>query len=535
MKAFKICMTLVAGLALLAHVLYLGQPYFMDEDPILKNHFHFAQNLSILPSHSKYPTFYSYVSFPGTGLVVAYEWLFGAGGSPGGAAGRLYYFDRDLLVLPARMISLIVLLLGVVCVTIMNRRFGGWVSLLSGLCLLATPGLMRYGAFALPDILVLTLSGLCLLLLLRALEASEARAATRAMILASISTGLAISSKYNGIAVIPAIAITGFLLCLENGGFQVRRFVTLALVSMVSCTLAFLIGSPGWVLSFDFFLAGFMHEVWHAKAGHLGGSGVPVLGQIELLLTHFPLLFPLSIAGIIVWVMRDRDRAGLVALTLVVSGLATSAQSSKQSIQYLYVIVPAMIFFFGVFWQRTAELIPRGAPIAGLLVAAIATMVSLWSASTLLRPNTTDMTADWLAANIAADHSIALDWAYVPNLYSEKELSDIAQNAADPGIPTALRAAQPTTRIERHNADPAYFDGDPADYIVVSDAAYRRFFNSGYFTRLHPPEGTGLARDFNTRRAFYSRLFESGEWEVIYEADTGHGPRTLVFAPTSER
>lgn len=522
--------TALALLSFAAHILYLQQPFYMDEFPILGNHFAFASKITIIPIHAKYPTFYSYLSMPGTVAAVFYEYFFGFSESLTQASERLKYLNVERLVFPARVISLLFLVMSSICIFYMCKPFGKYVSTITALYLLATPGLLVYGSYALPEMLLLLLTSICFLFLLRALSTSEFHLAKRSFVTASIFAGLAISSKYNAVSVLPAVALTGFFLSYRSGKFNFVTFFKLGIASLTAVTISFLFGSPGWILSFQFFFNELAFEARHAQIGHLGSSGIPYAGQLELLVRSFPLLVLLAISGIIISVLRGISRQEIIAIIFVIFGLIISSQSQKQSIQYLYTLLPSLLFFFAVFLQESYNFLPKAAPILALTLMSALVSVSVYNSVVFLKPNTTILTTMWLSSNVKADQSIALDWAYVPKMRNADELNSINEQLTDLTIITELRMSQPTLLIEQHKQDPEYLSAAPADYIVTSELAYGRFFNFKYFTERPPLLGSKLANEFEKKRMFYEALFDPSIWKLVFETDTGNGPRTLVFA-----
>ena len=65
-NAFRIVLVAVVLVSLLAHGLHLLQPYFQDERPLFGSHLTFVDERTIVPTLAKYPSFYFYLSFPGS-------------------------------------------------------------------------------------------------------------------------------------------------------------------------------------------------------------------------------------------------------------------------------------------------------------------------------------------------------------------------------------------------------------------------------------------------------------------------------------
>ncbi len=81
--------------------------------------------------------------------------------------------------------------------------------------------------------------------------------------------------------------------------------------------------------------------------------------------------------------------------------------------------------------------------------------------------------------------------------------------------------------------DEAFARDTQARYIITSSGCFARFFQFGRFTRIPPPEGTELREEFDQRREFYQALFEGRYgWRIVYDLQTGNGPRVLIFERT---
>ncbi|MEM8842507.1 MAG: hypothetical protein AAGD47_12100 [Pseudomonadota bacterium] len=214
---------------------------------------------------------------------------------------------------------------------------------------------------------------------------------------------------------------------------------------------------------------------------------------------------------------------------MIAATIMLCAQSEKQSIQYLFPMVPALIYFAAHLWQWLIDRLGQDARLLASLILLALGSASLSMGLAYAGPNTTRLTEDWLATHVSADHSIALDWAYGPRYLSGDRFAELADRL-DPGLVAERKAMQPTTRIRQLEHTIADLTSLDVDFIVVNQRAYGRFFEFGTFTRLPPAAGTRIADDYWQKRRFYAALFASKNWQLVFSAESGNGPQTLVFA-----
>ena len=293
--------------------------------------------------------------------------------------------------------------------------------------------------------------------------------------------------------------------------------------------VAFLLGSPGWLIATDFFAEEFLFEWRHAGEGHAGAMGVPVLGQLELLLRGVPLLLIGAIFGVGMWWRNGRRAAGWIALVNLVAGMAMAGITSVQRLHYLFILFPGMLYFTAYLLTAIEQVWPRLVRLGMAVVLILSVSASLWVSLPLLRPNSLDQSRAWLDENVGPDQSIALGWAYVPKFYDSAELDELAQLPGHGPVVARLRAAQPTERVTRYLRDVPYVAQSEADFLVTSDLIFERYFTRGVFTARRPADGTRAAFEHDSVKAFYEALFGSDRWRQVHEVNTGNGPRVLIF------
>jgi len=516
----------VLALSLLVHGLYLTQPFFTDERPLINSHIDFVDQGTLVPSIANYPSLYFYLSFPGTLIGVVVQSIVGGYESLTDATVRLLLKDTGRMALGGRVVTLLCLYAAGWFAWVGLRRFvGHWGAAFAALIVISTPGLLQYGSYLLPDVPLMMFSLITMILAMRAVTVADNAAGLRLLYFAAACAGLAVSTKYNGVAMVVVVATAGVMLSVEQGRLRVGVLVKTALISAAVFMAAFLLGTPGWLIAPGFFWDALQFEMAHARGGHLGAEGVPVLGQLELLVRSIPAISLAALAGGLWWAARIRDRAGLIALVMVLAGIGLVAQSSKQSFQYLLIMVPGLLYFAGL----AAGAFGRpGRLVAGLLVVA-ALGGSLFQAWPMTRPNTSDMARAWIDGHVTPDQTIARAWNYVPGLLSDEEFADLAETPEFTEVAKEMRAAQPTLKIERYPYKPNYLTSTDADFILTSAWVFDRYYTHGWFTATQPTKGSAQFKKFETRKSFYDSLFASDRWKLVFEADTGNGPRTLIY------
>lgn len=540
-----------------AHLAATWQPAFGDEFVVVQNIWRMISERTIIPPHAIYPALYTYLIAPAVVLSSAVRvWL----GAP-----PAYEDLSELMTLcpltafwPARLVTM---LSWVACLWVLYVLARGlWQeplpALVSAAAFAAAFGPMRYSGYALPDVPMMLLMALALLFAVRlVLGEHPLRNATWA----GLAAGLAIATKYQAVAVLVPLAWAAW-------GCGPQRLPIAGRMALAAA-VGFIIGCPGWLLAPDHYWDGLMSVREHMAQGHIGAGGVPVLGQLELLLRADPLLAAL---GLLAWVVllltwggredrtppqADADTASDVCgprshqqshrslsrqalVLLLVAGLAVvavAAPARKQSLQFVFGAYPVLCLGLG---GAIAALGRRHRPLALVpVVAGILASLGLsvgWAYRVVALPDGTIVARQWLNHNLPGGAVIAVDWNYVPRLLDQAELA-------------GLRAQIKTDWLRSRYAPLRGFPTVPmgwteeslrttaARYIITSSWCYDRFFEFGLFTMLPPPPGSPLRAQFDQTRRFYEALLSGYQgWGLVQCIDTGNGPRVLVFERGSQ-
>jgi Dolichyl-phosphate-mannose-protein mannosyltransferase len=509
----------------IAHIVFINQPFFMDEMPIIRNHLRFISKFTLMPDHAKYPTFFYYLSLPATAVSILSEYLSSGDETVSQVAARLFFMENQSLSLGTRILNVgIFFIAGAIAAAIIWRHINPVASLLTFVLLVSSPGLLEYTGYALPDTSLILLGALSLFFLYK-VEGPEDR---RAFFLSVAFAGLAISTKYNAVGLIFPAMIWGIVIFRESGLLFSRQFFSLVGISVLVLLGSFLAGSPGWVINPEFFLAELRYELDHARFGHFGATGVPVLGQFELLLRHLPVLFVFALPGSLL-AIRTAPRQSILALSAVVGTFLIAAASRKQSFHYLFPAIPGIVVLAGYAVHGVLTRFEKFGLGFVICIGLFSAAISSTRAVAFLNENSTELAKQWIVANIPKGSVVATSWAYVPKLYSDSDLKSLRSSPLYMKVKGDPMKHEITYRTMYYEPVFSEVQSSGAEYLVVSSLVFDRFFNFGTFTKIEPGENDLTYKPFRSSQKFYRDLFSSPDWKIVFDADTGNGPRTFVL------
>ncbi len=536
--AGKSLLIMAIVVALVPHVLQCRQPFFQDEWVINADVLRFFGDRTIIPHHKNYPTLYPYLVSPFIGANAVTLKLSGEIRSFS-EIPILYSSEPLKVVWPARAFTVLALLACALIVgAFVAHRHSRLAGLAAGGALLVTPALLRYGAYGLPDVTTMLFAALALLQALRIAEFRKGAVNLSWQVaLGGLLAGLATASKYNGaVAIIPVLVAIG--LVARGNKLSLTSAMSLFAVAGVAMVGGFLVGCPGWLLVPHSYWTALRSVQLHMATGHTGASGVPLLGQLELMVRSAPVLSMAALVAILAW-SRRTDRAGWVAVSLIVATLILTANAQKQSLQFLFPLFPAAAFFIGTAVHTWSH---RKHPKTVVLVIAVAAIIPVamsWTTGVrYLRPNSTELARQWIYHNIPVESTVAVDWDYVPKLYSRERISRLRQFQSRFGqaglrVVDELAAEVPLYDVLSIQYSIDWLHETDAEFLVTSSGCYKRFFTHGVFTSIPSRPDSPIYEGFRKRRIFYETLFNSHEWQEVYRVDTGNGPETVMYRRVS--
>jgi hypothetical protein len=499
------------------------QPFHMDEgDHTLTNVSDFFYNHTVVPKEASYASFFDYLATLFIGVWIEIAHAISSNATLQDYAIFLRTVHPIEFVAGGRLLSFICLCASVIAMgDYLAKRFS-LPAAVTGTALLLTPtSLIIYSGSALPDLLLLV----CTVGTFLAFVGDSSR--QRRLLISAAFAGLATAAKYNG-----ASCVLFILIMIAADGFKgmTWRIVVLDAVRVLAVSLGvFLIATPSWLVAPDVMLGGLLIDMRHGETGHLGGSGVPLLGQIEILLVQSPVFIFLALLGMAAGERRcpilPADQAAFV---FVVSALILPAINRVQFPEYLFPAYPAICYFAA---RASFCWIDRRVAIAVSIGAVLFASITNAGAVKFLEPDSNTLAKQWILAHVAPTDRITLDWAYVPDLISGSDMAAI--KASKPYVSSSLLRAyfeqEPLFTYEREGNSTFDIDLTRSTYFVTSRSVFARFFDFGLFTSRPPPIGTPIGDQFLRSRAFYSNLFESKDWQLSATISGGDGNTIYIF------
>jgi hypothetical protein len=511
--------------------LYQFQPFFMDENAALSNVAAFLEKRTLIPPHAAYPPLFFYLAALATAAWLTISHLFFGGDSLEGYAIFLRAISPEKFLVGARLLSFFFLLVSCVSLAIVfARRFSRPAVFICIALLLSGRPLMQYSGWALPDVLVLAATTATLLALPYELIDAKGSVSGRSWFLASFFAGIALSAKYNGAV---AALLVGFSICdaaLTTRNLRILGYGVPALFIIVT---TFFLSSLAWVLSPTHMLSGVLVEMKMAEYGHLGITGTPLIGQLELLFSASPPLFILAAFGAAY--ANRKNSLDRYALYLFVLSLLLPSLNSKQMPQYLFPAYPSLCYFAA----RAIDRLKQRRNVSTFLsaVALIYFLAVNSPARHYLAKDTLTMGREWLDGEVKPEDSIAVDWAYVPKITTKEDLLLLRTTRSYANSYLLRQHAMREHLFSREDVSYTreWLDNTPARYFVTSNLAFDRFFDHGMFTSTPPQAGTKLSQDFSRSKEFYLYLQMSPRWQLLKKITSGDGNELYFYRNMSDR
>lgn len=271
----------------------------------------------------------------------------------------------------------------------------------------------------------------------------------------------------------------------------------------------------------------------HMAVGHIGQEGIPLLGQLELLVRADGLLPVLAAVAIIALIAKGRTRKDSALIVLMLAGAAVlliTSMARKQSLQFIFGLYPVMALLVAVWASGLTG--RRARSVYGLCAmgfAAMAVVGAWWTYKAVALPESTTVAREWINANVSEGAAMSVDWNYVPQLLDGEELACLREGLRTEFMREAYAGLR-GYRMVPMGWTAATLDTTDAEWIVTSSGCYERFFKFGWFTMRPTPSGSPLRGMFEDGYGYYAALLgEHARWQVAHEVSTGTGPTVLVF------
>jgi 4-amino-4-deoxy-L-arabinose transferase-like glycosyltransferase len=270
---YLLFLILFLGIILRIYAVDFGLPYryHPDEITVIGHALRFGEG-DLNPHFFNYPSFHLYLLFFCYGLYYVIGQIFGIFTNPTDFQ-ELYYSDPTSFYLIGRLLTVVFSVTTIVIVyyigkILCNKRLG----LVAACFLTVTPLHVSCSHFATVDVPVTFWITLTVLFSIYILKKGD----FKYYLLAGVSSGLAISTKYNGALLMIVVFIVHILRNAPdtNNKHFVEIFKKLLNSNIVMyvllLVLVFLTTTPYALLDFNTFIRDFTSETLHMKSGHLG-------------------------------------------------------------------------------------------------------------------------------------------------------------------------------------------------------------------------------------------------------------------------
>jgi hypothetical protein len=417
-----LCLVAIGGLALGARLWGIG--FGLPNEAARPDERHLiGYTLSMAASRGN-PHFFNYPSLYLNLLLVFYAVYFVAGrltghfSSPSDLAAEyaldprnLYLIDRVVVALLGTATVYLVFLIG-------KRAFNRRVGILGGLMLSVAYLHVRESHFGTVDVPLTFFVTLAMAAIVRA--DSERR--DRLFWLAGFASGLAVSTKYNAVALLAPLALIHVAPARSDetrGAAWVRRFAG----TMMAVAAGFLVGTPYALLDHRKFLADATFELMAKSNGRpavdLGWGWIYHLRQTLPGGLGIPLLIAAAAGMIVGW--RQHRRAAIILGAFPVAWWIGIGLSHYVYLRYAVPLVPAICLFAAlgvdgsltrlaalVESRKRAALVWCGTAVLMATVMAVPAYRSLQWDRLIARPDTRVLAARWIDSHVPPSTVIGL-------------------------------------------------------------------------------------------------------------------------------
>ncbi len=541
--------------------IWYGLPslYNSDEPFNLLNALSFGAKKSLEPTYFVYPAFYSYCLFAVLGIYYVAGTVFGIFESALDF-GAAYFLNPTGLLLTGRFFSV---LLGVVTVWLLfkigQRIYSKKIGLYAAAILALSFTHVDLSHWVLLEPAVALLTALSLYLIFRFYE----KPSVKMCLLASVVSGLAISTKYNaGFIFLPLII--SIVLVYKK---QVSKVFLHLCLSFSALLFGFLAGSPYWLFSFPKYWSTFKFTMSHVSSGMVGHiSAMPVVWPLWEIIYQDWSVGLLFLAGSI-YALFQRDKKQILLLSFVLSTLLIVGFWQRTGIHYLLPIFPAFAILAAFFLHDVSEQMPRKSyriVLLGLIFVAPLIKI-VYQDIRLTQKDSRTRAKEWIESEIPGEGVIGYEnYVYGPNLFDPARYF---KNSTESGLlPLELKERllrekrlrtsyvlvnlrkdfklrnfnqvnQDTTNLE-NNAyirqllqmrlpKLATIKKAGLQYLIASSDNYDRYFKSTV-----PKEGTTLWFSYQNGKKFYTSVLNSEDLILLQEFKSGLwnlGPAIKIY------
>ena len=275
---------------------------------------------------------------------------------------------------------------------------------------------VRDSHFAMADVLMTLLLTVALGVLIRAVDcALSGDRHLRWFALSGVAAGLAVSTKYNAVALFGAMGASQIVLLVQRRRFVDPRTWMPAVVFTATCVAFFLLGSPYVVLDFRQFEADVRFDFTHLLGGHGIDLGRGWLYHIKRSLPYgvgVPAFIAAS-TGLIP-LIRRHGRHAFVLGAFALPFYLTIGSGTTVFFRYIMPLVPIVCLLAAMGIRHVTLWLSAGSRMAAtttmtamlLLTIGPALVNCVWFDAVLARTDTRVLAAEWLRPRLRPEHSL---------------------------------------------------------------------------------------------------------------------------------
>jgi len=526
------------------------RPIYMDETNFLNNVRTFMKNYTLVPTYTRYPTFYSYLVAIPVGLTLSIT-CFLAGYPLAGLKSYSFFdfvFEEHLLSLTwvARGVTIVsAVILIVTFLKFAQRTYGLRTMVFTSVILICDPYgyFIKLAGYGLPDIPVTLMGTISLLLCFRYLDTHQ----RKFIYWASFLCGLSASTKLNGIFIFFPLTIVP-VLAQDNR----KLIVQLHLRILLLIILGFFIGSPALLYSFESYKSGIVDEAdILLKVGSLASFGGKWIWHFKSLWMNNPFMFTLMGLSFL-YCFYKRTNYDLIFLCWFIPSFMVLGMLEKKSMWYFVIFYPFIALNIARVLNALYEKVDmrgRKVMIVHMIAFSVLTM-SVWIMGQRIldhiKPDNRTIAQRWIYRNIPNGASMVVNGRYIPQLYAKEGVKKYFR-AANPEMVSIRRVKIRDNKYK--NLIEVYYSQYPilditlfqeidyqcdqlntrgAQHLLTSSKNYLKFFPSDISSipQLHNPRYD----IFMKRKSFYECIFsEQSNYSLLKSFSSGSGPVVNVY------